>query len=173
LLADEQLIFNGAAETDGSFHFRSGAGDDILVGGRRADIFVSGAGDDQLFGLGGNDRMTGGLGADQLRGGGGNDVFSYEAISHSTALSMDRILDFGSGDLIDLAAIDANSALAGNDAFTFIGANGFSGAAGELRAYQSNGSWFAEGDVDGDFVADLVIQIDTGALPIVATDFIL
>ena len=87
----------------------------------------------------------------------------------------DKILDFTSGvDKIRLVDIDANSGVAGNQAFTFIGANGFSGAAGELRAYQSNGSWFAEGDVDGDLVADLVIQIDTvGALPIVATDFIL
>lgn len=174
LLADEQLVFNGAAESDGSFFFASGAGDDILVGGQQADSFASGGGNDQLYGLGGNDRMTGGLGADQLRGGVGNDSFVYEAVAESTALSMDRINDFQLGDMIDLAAIDANSDIEGNDSFAFIGANGFSGAGGELRAYQSNGSWFVEGDTDGDMVADLVIRVDTvGAHPMVATDFIL
>jgi Ca2+-binding RTX toxin-like protein len=174
LLADEQLIFNGAAESDGSFFFRTGAGNDVLSGGQQADSFTSGAGNDQLYGLGGNDWLLGGLGADGLNGGAGNDTFVYEAVAESTGLSMDHIGDFQLLDLIDLAAIDANSINAGNDAFTFIGANGFTGAAGELRAYESNGSWFVEGDVNGDLVADLVIQVDTvGAHPMVATDFIL
>jgi Ca2+-binding RTX toxin-like protein len=174
LLADEQLIFNGGAESDGSFSFRSGAGDDILVGSQQADIFAGGGGNDQLYGLGGNDRMLGGLGADVLRGGGGSDTYVYEAVAESTSLSMDHIGDFQLSDLIDLAAIDANSLNGGNDAFTFIGADAFHGVAGELRAYQSNGGWFVEGDTNGDLVADLVIQVDTiGAHPMVATDFIL
>ena len=44
---------------------------------------------------------------------------------------MDQILDFTPGtDKIDLSRIDANSLVAGDQAFNWIGSNAFSGTAG-------------------------------------------
>jgi serralysin len=55
------------------------------------------------------------------------------------------------GDWIDLSAIDANTAISGNQAFDFIGSDAFT-AAGQLRL--SNGILYA--DTNGDKAADLV-----------------
>jgi Ca2+-binding RTX toxin-like protein len=175
LLADESLLFDGHAETDGALSVYGGAANDIIAGGPASDAFVGGAGDDQLYGLAGNDWLEGGAGADQLRGGTGSDLFVYKAASESTASAMDHILDFENRqDLIKLDAIDANSLAAGDQAFTFVGSNAFSHTAGELRAYQSGSSWFVEGDVDGDGNADLVIQVDVFKGNVMAAnDFVL
>ena len=84
-------------------------------------------------------------------------------------------------DQIDLSLIDANTKVAGNQAFTFIGAAAFT-AVGQLRV-TSEGSGFSkvtwvEGDTNGDGVADMVIKLGpmTGTLPLPdlsATHFIL
>ncbi|HEX4459609.1 MAG TPA: calcium-binding protein, partial [Polyangia bacterium] len=42
--ASDVLIFNGAAETNGTFNIVGGAGDDTLTGGNGADTFTGGAG---------------------------------------------------------------------------------------------------------------------------------
>ena len=70
------LIFNGAAETDGSFAILGGAGNDVLTGGARNDIF------------------TGGGGVDTMTGGGGHDLFRYTAASDSPGEASDVITDF-------------------------------------------------------------------------------
>ena len=176
LQSDEQLIFNGLAETNGRFWIRSGAGNDILVGGDQADSIQGGAGDDQLYGRGGDDYLVGGLGADQLRGGFGVDRFHYDDVSESTAASMDTITDFTHIDRIDLRSIDADgNATNGDTAFTFIGSGAFSNVAGQLRATNTSGNiWLVEGDVDGDGNADIVIQVtllDTA--PLTGADFML
>jgi len=175
LLADESLFFNGYAETDGALSVYGGAGNDTFAGGPANDAFVGGAGDDTMYGLGGMDWLEGGLGADTMRGGPGNDLFVYQSAAESTAAKTDRILDFEYvSDHIDLTRIDANSSLAGDQAFSFIGGSAFSHTAGELRAYQSGASWFVEGDVNGDGTADLVIQVDPVAShAIIASDFLL
>jgi len=87
---------------------------------------------------------------------------------------MDEILDFTPGtDKIDLGRIDANTLAAGDQGFAWIGSNAFSGTAGELRAYEQGGSWYVEGDVNGDGAADLVIQLTLqGATPLGAADFL-
>lgn len=161
--ADETLSFYGSAETDGAFRLFGGAGADVLVGGK------------------GNDLFYGGLGADYLSGyAGGNDVFRYQSVAESFAtdfniIQYDRIMGFSTGDIIDLSRIDANTANgAGNDAFRFIGAAAFSGAAGELRAYSYGSYYFVAGDVDGDGAADIVISVDSlDRLPLTASDFVL
>jgi hypothetical protein len=88
---------------------------------------------------------------------------------------MDHILDFTPGtDKIDLSRVDANALAAGDQAFAWIGSNAFSGAAGELRAFQSGGNWILEGDVDGNGSADLVVMLDLqGPTPLGAGDFLL
>ncbi|MFN3944118.1 MAG: hypothetical protein ACK4K7_04225 [Allosphingosinicella sp.] len=152
LRSDETLTFDGSAESDGAFCVYSGAGDDLIIGG---------AGDDRIWGGAGDDVIVGGFGADELRGGAGNDVFVYFEWEESTADAMDQILDFSAGDLIDLSAIDADQGTEGEQSFTFIGDRAFSNQAGELRAWQQDGRWMVEGDVDGDGVADLVIAVTT------------
>jgi len=85
---------------------------------------------------------------------------------------MDHILDFASGDLIDLSRIDA---IAGgsDDPFHFVGASAFSHTAGELRAFQqSPGHWQVEADVNGDGAADMVIAVTTDHA-LAAGDFVL
>jgi len=71
------LIFNGSHETDGSYYFYDGAGNDVLIGGTRDD-HLSGAngGIDKLYGNGGNDRFQMGdnmTSADRIDGGVGYD----------------------------------------------------------------------------------------------------
>jgi hypothetical protein len=88
---------------------------------------------------------------------------------------MDRILDFTPGtDKVELDRIDANALVAGNQAFSWIGSSAFTGSAGQLRAYEQGGSWFVEGDVNGDGSADLVIALTLqGPAPLGAGDFLL
>jgi hypothetical protein len=137
------LLFDGSAETDGSFRILGGAGKDTLTGG---------AGDDILFGGGGGD---------VLAGGGGNDLFLYQDAGQSSAGASDSIAGFAAGDRIDLSGIDANGAGDGNGDFAYIGSAAFAGVAGQLRAVQSNGAWLIEGDTNGDGIADLVIAVTT------------
>jgi Ca2+-binding RTX toxin-like protein len=161
LQTNEAMSFNGSAELDGFFRLIGGAGNDTLTGG---------AGADTIFGARGGDIMTGGAAADR---------FVYTAIDQSTTVlgvGQDTITDLGRGaDLIDLSAIDANTVLAGDQAFSFIGTAAFS-AAGQLRATSAGGSdWLVEADIDGNGIADFAILVTLagGATPIDATSFIL
>ena len=79
-----------------------------------------------LSGGAGNDRLIGGDGVDSLIGGLGNDIFVGEINatkvgSKDGPVSLDRVLDFTAGDVLDLSGIDANTGLAGDQAFTFVG----------------------------------------------------
>jgi Ca2+-binding RTX toxin-like protein len=154
--ADETLKFDGSAELDGSF---------TVYGGHAADTIIGGAG---------NDAIWGGEGADSLTGGFGNDSFHYISTAGSTATAMDQIVDFTTGDTIDLSVIDAITGGSDN-AFSFVGDTAFSNTAGELRAFeQALGQWQVEGDVDGDGTADLVISvIVTDSHSFAAGDFVL
>jgi serralysin len=162
LKVTERLTFNGAAETNGSFEVLGGQIGDVIIGSQRADI------------------LQGNNGGDTMTGGGGADVFRYMSRADSrTGTGIDQILDFTPGsDKIDLAAIDANSWVVGDQAWHWIGAAAFSGAgaagAGELRAVFAGGSWTVEGDFSGDGVADLTINLTTvGAAPLTQADFVL
>jgi Ca2+-binding RTX toxin-like protein len=142
-----------------------GDGRDILSGGSGNDRLDGGAGDDVLSGDDGNDTLIGGAGDDRLSGGSGLDVFKFAELGGE-----DEITDFRKGqDKIDLSGIDANSGTAGDDAFVWIGRNAFTGTAGELRSYREGRDYFVAGDVDGDGVADFVIQTNT---QIVVTDLL-
>jgi Ca2+-binding RTX toxin-like protein len=162
---DETLIFNGGAETDGSFNIFGGEGGDTIIGGALGD---------SISGRGGNDRITGGGGADTLRGDAGNDMFVYLAVSDSTAAARDTIFGFAAGDRIDLSAIDAIAG-GGDNAFSFIGDASFS-AAGQVRATaDGSGGWLIEADVNGDGAADLSILLtvtDPAFMP-TANEFLL
>jgi Ca2+-binding RTX toxin-like protein len=161
LMATETMILDGSQEADGLLRLFGGKAADTLKGGGQADLF------------------HGNLGADTLTGGGGADAFRYQNVTESSSAAMDRILDFTPGtDKIELDRIDANTLAAGNQAFTWIGSNAFGGtgaaSAGQLRAFESGGTWFVEGDVNGDGFADLVIALTLqGPTPLGAGDFLL
>lgn len=79
------VMFDGSAETDGSFSF---------LGSENNDFFFGGAGDDLV---------RGGGGADTLTGRGGHDTFVYTAASDSTGPGYDTLADFDpKQDRIDL-----------------------------------------------------------------------
>jgi serralysin len=130
-----------------------------VIGGSQNDVIIGSSSKNTLIGGAGADQLTGGAGADQLTGGAGADVFSYSAIAHSTVATTgrDTITDFsaGAGDRIDLASIDANGQLQGDQPFSFIGSATFSGVMGQLR--------FASGvlsaDINGDRTPDFAIAL--------------
>ena len=75
-------------------------------------------------------------------------------------------------DKIDLADMDANFLAGGNQAFNWIGAQGFTGQAGQLHERWDNGKTIVEGDVNGDQVADFQIEL-SGTHVLTQSDFVL
>jgi Ca2+-binding RTX toxin-like protein len=138
------------------------AGIDVLVGGFGSDVLTGGNGSDELSGGVDADLLVGGAGADTLLGGAGADTFDFNKLSESRARlgAGDSVGDFVEGlDVIDLGEIDANSGRAGNQAFSFIGPDAFSGTAGELRFELDGLLTHVLGDVDGNGTADLEITL--------------
>lgn len=160
---------------DGDDTLNGGEGVDALVGGGGGDILRGESGDDNLRGGDGNDRLYGGAGRDRLDGDGGSDVFYFDEGDTSAARGMADIVagfSHADGDRINLAAIDANSGVEGDQHFTFIGEGAFTGVAGQLRAVPVDGRTYVEGDSNGDGVADFAIQV-TSAETLVNADFVL
>ena len=125
-----------------------------------------------LSGCGGDDRLIGNQGADTMSGGSGADTFVFASVAHTfdpRTMLRDDIIDFShaEGDRIDVSAIDANSLLAGDQAFSFIGSGAFTGMAGQLRF----AGGFVQGDLNGDATADFMIHAN--ALSLAAGDFVL
>ena len=93
-----------------------------------------GNGADTVIGSAGADTIVSGLGADRLTGGAGAYVFRFNLNTESRGAAFDTITDFTHlTDQIDLTAIDANTLLAGDQGFNFIGTAAFGHIAGELR----------------------------------------
>ena len=151
------------------------SGHNELSGSSMADTLMGNAGDDVLRGNNGNDTLTGGAGEDTMFGGSGRDVFDFNSRTESgpSAALSDYIYDFARGyDDIDLSSIDASTRSAGNQAFKFIGSQGFHKVAGELHYRHSGSSTLVEGDINGDATADFQIEL-RGKITLSATDFIL
>jgi Ca2+-binding RTX toxin-like protein len=112
------------------------SGIERVVGSSFNDSLTGNAGANQLEGGNGADRLVGGAGNDTLLGGAGFDVFVFGTGSDSgnAVGARDRIQTWDAGDLINLAAIDADTLSAGDQAFLFIGSQAFSsGTAGQIR----------------------------------------
>jgi Ca2+-binding RTX toxin-like protein len=150
------------------------AGNDTLNGDNGNDTLNGGLGRDTLNGGAGNDRLIGSLGRDIMTGGEGADVFVFNAkiteIGKRLA-SNDQIVDFTSGvDDIDFSAIDANTAAGGDQAFTFIGSDAFSGA-GQIRYDAATG--LLQGNDISSNAADFSLTLVNPPTSLLGTDFIL
>lgn len=165
-------LFGNARENS----IAGGGGSDTLDGRAGNDVLRGNSGNDALYGGAGNDRLIGGTGSDRLQGGAGADRFIFTAISESGAASSKRdgIYDFkrSEGDIIDVSAIDANTKLAGNQTFLFIGKAGFHGRAGELRHEKNGDDALVLADVNGDSAADFTVLV-AGDTALLKDDFIL
>jgi Ca2+-binding RTX toxin-like protein len=182
LLTDhvENVTFNGPGDPDLNFigsnvgNILNGkGGDDILDGQGGGDELYGRGGEDVLHGGSGDDLLVGGSGADVLTGGTGGDIFHFSDGDSGTGAGADGITDFLSWtDKMDIRGVDANSGLAGDQAFSWIGNAAFSGTAGELRYYFDGTDTWVQGDYTGDGISDFEIVL-TGSFSLVASDFYL
>ena len=150
-------------------------GADRLDGAAGNDVPIGGAGNDVVIGGLGNDRLVGSLGRDVMTGGAGRDIFDFNAVAETgkTLAARDAITDFQLlTDKIDLVNIDARTGAAGNQAFSFIGTQGFHHKEGELHYKIVSNHTIVEGDVNGDAQADFQIDL-SGLKHLMAGDFIL
>ncbi|MCX7256971.1 MAG: alpha/beta hydrolase-fold protein [Polaromonas sp.] len=149
---------------------------DRLTGSIGNNYLNGGAGNDMLNGGAGNDVLIGGLGADTLTGGTGADRFDFNLLTEMglSSITWDTITDFktSEGDKIDLLGVDANPALAGDQADSFLGAvSTFTGdATGKLRFDAA--SHILYGSTDADTAAEFAIVL-TGVSSLSAANFVL
>ena len=161
---------------DGAVNILQGFGNNDQINGRGGGDFLDGGdGRDTVNGGSGDDFISGGRSRDTLIGGGDSDVFVYAKLSDSgtSRATRDIIRDFATGtDHIELSNLDADTGLAGDQAFSFIGDSAFSGVAGELRAEFDGTNTLISADVNGDAAADFQILL-TGGVALTGGDFIL
>jgi Ca2+-binding RTX toxin-like protein len=142
---------------------------------------ISGKGNglaNRLTGNGGNNLLTGGPGRDVLTGGGGFDRFDFNAAAESgvTGATRDAIADFQAGtattrtDRIDMATIDANTTVAGDQGFLFGGPF----TAGHIRAAQAGNNVLLQFNTDADAMPEITLLLQNVlASNLNAGDFIL
>ncbi len=186
LRGDDRIISAGKGDLlsggSGQDTLLGGGGKDQLFGDADDDILKGGAGNDQLNGGSGWDALNGGTGRDTLTGGTGRDILTggrradtfdfNSAVETKVGSQRDQITDFFQGaDVIDLSDIDAKTGT-GNQAFDFIGTQGFHSVKGELHARTSGANTIVAGDTNGDGVADFSILV-AGVTGLTAGDFIL
>ena len=154
----ENLTLTGSKALNGM----GNALNNTLTGNTANNALDGGSGHDVLIGGGGTDRFT---------GGSGNDTFRFATWSDlGLGTARDVVTDFFSGqDKIDLSAIDASAAKAGDQAFAFV-TSGFGKAAWQVT--YANG--IVSINTDTDTAAEYEIQLigkAPGALS--ALDFVL
>jgi Ca2+-binding RTX toxin-like protein len=149
----ERMVLSGVGAINGT----GNALDNMLTGNDAANILRGLDGNDIISGGGGNDLLDGGLGQDILTGGAGADTFLFATLADSTVAKPDLITDLQNIDFIDLRQIDANSLVAGDQAFNIVSA--FGHKAGELQlTYDAAANHtVALLDVNGDGKADAAI----------------
>ncbi|WP_282059166.1 calcium-binding protein [Roseobacter litoralis] len=148
------------------------SGNDRLFGGDGFDFLNGGIGDDRLEGNNGRDTLVGGTGADILIGGALGDTFVFSSVADSNLASRDTIVGIdgigvANGDIIDVSAIDADTTVGGNQAFTFLGlqttASALSFGAGALWVENAGGPTLLFGNIDNDATIEFAVQINDGA----------
>ena len=169
------IVHNGDAQGDVIAGFEAVSGSDFaddLYGNSVGNSLYGGGGGDYIDGREGNDFIVGGNGQDFLNGGAGHDdfVYYYAAESGPGAANRDLIKDFTHGDdHIDVSYLDANAGTNANEAFSFIGQNGFS-AAGQARYYFDGGNTVIELNTSGSGGAEMELLLQ-GHIQVHASDF--
>ena len=158
---------DGPGDTDTA---RRGDGNDTLTG---IDGAIAGGGRDRFWGDGGDNWIQGGGGKDTFTGGGGSDLYDYNLTSASpTGSGRDVITDFRHlTDDIDLMGIDADTTVAGNQAFRWVGSAALTGP-GEVGFFTSGGNTIVRMSTDADAASEGEIQL-TGIKTLTALDFYL
>ena len=127
--------------------------------------------DNAITGNSGNNLLDGRRGQDTLTGGAGNDTFKFGSILDTTNAAPDRVADFASGDRIDLSAIDANTATAGDQAFHLGATAGHAGDA--VLSYDGvNNRTVLQLYVDADALADATVWLSGDHTAMGAGDFV-
>lgn len=163
-----------------------GAGVDTLIsfanlGGSSYSDRLEGNGSSNVInGLTGDDTLIGGGSQDILTGGTGVDRFVYGSVADSSVAAADRITDFAGrlGERIDLSLIDANTAVAGNQAFRFIGTITTNPARlnqGELGVQASGANLLLIGNTNSaNGTPDFMVQLDgLASSGLIASDILL
>ena len=118
--------------------------------------------------------FQGGLGKDAFTGGGGRDLYDVNAVAESGvgATKRDVITDFlHLTDDIDLTGIDADTTVAANQAFRWVGTSALTGA-GQVGFFTSGGNTIIRGSNDADAAKEFEIQLD-GMKVLTVDDFYL
>lgn len=150
-------IFGEAHRVTGS------SGADRYAGTKFGDVIRGMEGRDVLSGRGGDDTIAGGRDQDAMAGGGGADTFVFSSLAEVRGDTI-RDFDASDGDRIMLRAIDADTGARGNQTFSFVGEDRFSGEAGELRYTANADRTVLMGDVDGDGSADFRLLLAQDAV---------
>jgi Ca2+-binding RTX toxin-like protein len=160
------LDLSGAADTA-----KQGQEIDTLTGIEGA--IGSDAGD-TFKGDGLRNLFQGGAGKDVYTGGAGRDLFDFDAAAHSAVgANRDVITDFVHlVDDLDLTGIDADTTLAGDQTFRFVGTAALTATPGEVGWYSSGGNTIVRGSIDADVQTEFEIQLN-GAVTLSALDFYL
>ena len=159
----EELLVASRASADlagdGTDYDSKANDDDLLLGSTAANVLSGGGGRDILIGMGGRDTLNGGAGA---------DWFAFAAVKDSPAGARDSIGDFQHG----TDKLVFNALMEGLDAHLLARSAEFSGAAGEIRWFQSDTTTRIEFDLDGDRNADMGLALH-GRIGLSSSDFLL
>jgi Ca2+-binding RTX toxin-like protein len=158
---------DAASDTDTA---KRGSETDTLTGIEGA---IGGGGNDVFYGDNAANWFQGGLGKDTFTGGSRRDTYDYNLTSASpVGAGRDVITDFDHlVDKIDLAGIDADSTVAGNQAFRWVGTDALTGP-GELGYVRSGGDIIVRLSTDTDAASEAAIQL-TAINMLSALDFYL
>jgi Ca2+-binding RTX toxin-like protein len=154
-------------------HLTGSATIDSLSGSSASDVITGTGGDDWISAGKGSDLILSGAGHDHLTGGASPDYFAYTSIAGTgIGATRDVIADFESGaDKLLFAGLDL-PALSESDHWHFVGSKYFTGAALEIRAFQSGSDTVVAVDVDGDMRTDMEIAL-SGSVDLSAHDFLI
>jgi hypothetical protein len=168
---DQFWSIEGLTGSSHADRLRGDGAANTVRGGSGADVLEGGAGNDTLIGDLEADSLIGGAGQDALTGGFGRDDFVFSTVADSAIdATRDRVTDFTKGwDDITLTAIDANQAVASDQAFV-LDVNGIF-SAGEIRQTQLGSDLLIELNTDPDAAPEMSILLLKVTGRLTAADF--
>ena len=162
-----------ATPTFQGIRFDGTSANETIVGNALDNVINGKQGDDVLMGNAGRDALRSHYGSDTLWGGADSDVFVFQYLTDSRLKTgVDTVMDFTQGDKIDLAMIDSNRDISGDQAFSLTG--GSTTSPGYLTISYDAGTdrTTVNGNVDHDAEQEISIMLK-GNIPLTAADFFL